>query len=93
MGFPPPKNNMSSSNVLSYLILTTRRFYPWKNKFKRVMQSDGQEKWPGGGGGKKKNRDQIKLLDNTGLFRHKAMILWSRQREMLSVIHSVHLGL
>lgn len=42
---PPPKTNMNSSNVLSYLILTTRRFYPWKNKFERVMQSDGQEKW------------------------------------------------
>jgi len=44
--FSPSKNNMNSSIVLSYLILTTRRFYSWKKKFEKVMQSNGQEKWP-----------------------------------------------
>lgn len=35
------------------------------------MQSDGQEKWLGAGsGGGGNNRDQMKLLDNTGLFRN-----------------------
>lgn len=38
-----------------------------KNKFERVMQSDGQEKWPRQ---KKKNRDEMKLLPKMGLFRN-----------------------
>lgn len=79
MVFSCPAPNMNSSNILSYLILKARRFYPWKNKFERVMQSDGQEcLWQ-----KAKNkRDEVKLLHKMGLFINDSVPWYQKGRDL-----------